>query len=182
MDDTWTDRIEELDEMLFESIMSQTSLGCRHSLLAVQRAVASRRSTYSYLEIGSFHGGSLQTHLVDERCTKIYSIDPRPDLTPDDIAPGVLKRYADNSSEHMMRMLENIGHGDLAKIVLFDSDASEIETERIEPRPNIAFIDGEHTSKAVISDFSFCESVLCDGGVVIFHDIGLLVRQKSLDT
>src|SRR5262249_10601945 len=36
--------------------------------------------------------------------------------------------------------------------------------------PGLAFIDGEHTHKAVLSDFEFCLQVVADDALIAFHD------------
>ena len=64
---SFIDRVETLDLSLFGRILSQTTDDDRRSLLAVQRAVAKAHRTYTYLEIGSHMGGSIQPHLVDAR-------------------------------------------------------------------------------------------------------------------
>ena len=76
--------LKNLDTSVFEGIPSQTSDDDRKSLLALQAGVRSRRKTYTYLEIGSFLGGSLQPHLLDRSCERIYSIDKRCVVAPDD--------------------------------------------------------------------------------------------------
>jgi hypothetical protein len=166
----WTDRVEALDLSLFNAISSQTSEGDRRSLLAVQRAIARGHNEYVYLEIGSHLGGTIQPYLADERCRKIYSIDPRPSQQPDDRSPGYIATYENNSSERMLEILENTGLGDVQKIESIELDASEVELNQILQSPQITFIDGEHTRKAVISDFSFCRQVISRDGVILFHD------------
>ena len=162
--------IDELDMVLFEPIPSQTSEGDRRSLLAIHSSIANRHEGFTYLEIGSHLGGSIQPYLRDHRCKKIYSIDPRPQEQPDDRFTGYKSIYNDNSSERMITLLKNARIGDIKKIECIDSDASEIEPKRIIPRPEILFIDGEHTKEAVISDCNFCLKVMSKSGTIIFHD------------
>lgn len=171
---SYLQRIEALDLSLFASVPSQTTEGCRRSLLAVQRAVARKFGRYVYLEIGSHLGGSIQPHLVDDRCTRIYSIDPRPRQQPDDRAPGTVITYEDNSSERMLRLLSEVGGARIAKIECIEQTTSQIDPGRMVPRPHLAFIDGEHTRKAVLSDFWFCHRVLAEGGAVLFHDFWII--------
>jgi len=38
----------------------------------------------------------------------------------------------------------------------------------------MAFIDGEHTCKAVVSDFNFCRKVIRGDGCIVFHDFGVI--------
>src|SRR5436305_1253487 len=75
-------RIEALDEELFSPIASLTNWD-RRTLLALHAAVAARCATFSYLEIGSYLGGSLQVVMRDPRCATVMSIDPRLSVVPD---------------------------------------------------------------------------------------------------
>src|SRR5436309_9076337 len=88
--------IAALDLSLFEKIESQSTDEDKRSLLACQSAVRDLRPEYTYLEIGSYLGGSIQPHLVDERCKRIVSIDKRPPRQPD--ARGVDYEYLNNST------------------------------------------------------------------------------------
>jgi hypothetical protein len=169
-----SNQIDSLDISVFGAIPSQTSERDKRSLLAIQRATARRHQEYSYLEIGSHLGGSIQPYLLDDRCKRIYSIDPRPAQQPDDRRPGYVAFYEDNSSERMLALLEDIGHGDISKIECIDSDASEIDPHCIQDVPDITFIDGEHTRAAVVSDFRFCEQVVSNSGTIVFHDFGII--------
>jgi hypothetical protein len=167
-------RVDALDLGLWDGIPSQTSSGDRRSLLAVQRAVAKKHGEYTYLEIGSHLGGSLQPYLVDDRCKRIYSIDPRPQQQPDDRAAGFIAYYPENSTKKMLELLGSTGYGDVAKIDCFDLDASKVDPGSVTHRPHIAFIDGEHTRSAVVSDFKFCMRVLSSDGVALFHDFSII--------
>lgn len=170
---SWRDRIERLDISLFGNIPSQTSSRDRRSLLAVQRAVARNHPQYAYLEIGSHLGGSIQPHLVDDRCTAVYSIDARPgEQLPDDRAPGFEVTYRNSTTERMLELLGEVA--DTGKITCFDLDAADVDPAAVVTPPMIAFIDGEHTADAVRSDFAFCQKVLDPDGVIVFHDFGIL--------
>lgn len=163
--------ISNLDLELFSKIKGDTDNGDKKSLLAIQNAVRQIKGSYVYLEIGSLLGSSIQPHLLDSRCEKIYSIDKRVLKVPDERGRDVY--YHDNSTERMLSCLKQVSE-DLGKIACFDDDASNIEKSQIIPKPDICFIDSEHTDKAVISDFDFCKSVLNEGGVIVFHDSHLL--------
>src|SRR4051812_29146328 len=54
------DRVAALDVTLFSEIPSQTDAWDRRALLALHQAAARGTSTFVYLEIGSYLGGSLQ--------------------------------------------------------------------------------------------------------------------------
>ena len=167
-------QIDNLDISLFDAIPSQTSVQDRRSLLAVQRSTARKHQEFVYLEIGSHLGGSIQPYLVDHRCKKIISIDPRPFQQPDDRSPGYIATYENNSTEHMLKLLGEIDPPALSKIEYFDDDASEIDISKAHFRANVAFIDGEHTTKKVISDFQFCNKILFEDGTVLFHDFEII--------
>ena len=161
-------RLACLDLSLFAPIVSQSSPGDRASWLAVQRAVRRQPAGYSYLEIGSHLGGSIQQHLVDPACRRIFSIDKRPLTQPDD--RGKTARYDGNSTERMLDNLRAIDAGALHKLVTFDADASAIDPSAIDDPPAFCFIDGEHTRAAVVADFAFCLRVAAPGAVIAFHD------------
>src|SRR5688572_13453607 len=166
-------RIGELDVSLFERIESQTTEDDRRSLLAIQRAVRSQ-GEYVYLEIGSHLGGTLQPHLLDPLCTKIYSIDLRPQVVDD--ARGEKQTYIDNSTERMIRLLSEISHDGVKKIATIDASTQDVDPNIIDPRPTLCFIDGEHTDHAVIADFDFCVRVAAEGCSIVFHDSDLVYR------
>lgn len=136
--------------------------------------MARARGQSVYLEIGSHLGGSLQPHLLDERCVRAYSIDPRPRQQPDERAPGHVAVYADNSTEGMLSMLSSVQGVQLSKLTCFECDASELSLAELQDRPDLALIDGEHTKRAVLSDFGFCLQVLASRGAVLFHDVGIV--------
>lgn len=78
------DRIEALDETLFDGVEAQMIYRDKRALLALHGAMAARRTPFAYLEIGSYRGGSLQVLVRDPRCDCVMSIDPRTGQTPDD--------------------------------------------------------------------------------------------------
>jgi Methyltransferase domain len=162
--------LQALDISVFDGIPSQTSDDDRRSLLALQAGVRSKRQTYTYLEIGSFLGGSLQPHLLDPNCERIYSIDKRCVVAPDDRDQTSEITYEDNTSENMLALLRAVDGTSLPKIVCFEADAADIAPEKIPVPPDLAFIDGEHTYGAVLADFEFCSRVVAPDGLIAFHD------------
>ncbi len=168
------DRVDRLDTGLFEAIPSQTSQRDRRSLLAIQRAAARRFGRFAYLEIGSHLGGSIQPYLLDPRCEAITSIDARPVSQPDDRAPGCVVGYEGNSTERMLDLLRALAPDRVDRVRCFDAEAANVDPNRIEPRPHVAFIDGEHTRRAVLSDFAFCRRVLAPGGTIVFDDFPIV--------
>jgi hypothetical protein len=166
-------RINSLDLSLFEGIPSQSFDEDRRSWLALQRAVRSSDSGYVYLEIGSHLGGSIQQHLLDPKCRKIFSLDKRPLEHPDNRGP--MDKYPGNSTARMMHNLRSVAADMVDKVVCFDTDARDLEPSLIDEAPDLCFIDGEHTTSAVISDFLFCLRVVKPNGVVCFHDDWIVV-------
>ena len=165
-------RLDVLDVSLFDAILSGTSEQDRQALLELQRAVREAFGEYVYLEIGSHLGGSIQPHLVDPRCKKIYSIDKRPAEQPDE--RGITFPYPNNSTQKMLKLLENVSAEDMHKIVTIDADASEIDPAKIDVAPQFCFIDGEHTNRAVISDFEFCYQICAPHALIVFHDVNIV--------
>jgi hypothetical protein len=159
--------IKSLDLGLFEKIPSQSTEMDKMSLLAVQVAVRDLVADYTYLEIGSYLGGSIQPHLLDARCRKIFSIDKRPPAQPD--ARGYDWRYDNNSTARMLDMLRKVT-SDLTKIATIDGDTRTIDKTSITNPANLCFIDGEHTDEAALADFRFCLDVLATNGAIVFHD------------
>lgn len=160
--------IADLDLNLFSKIDSQSTENDKQSFLAVQLAVRKLRPGYKYLEIGSYLGGSIQPHLLDDQCARIYSIDKRPEKQPD--ARGFDYTYLNNSTERMLEKLRGVAADKMDKLVTIDGDTRSIKPSQIADKIDLCFIDGEHTDAAVLSDFKFCLDVLADDGCIAFHD------------
>lgn len=169
--------IGDADVSLFDQIETQTTNGDRESLLSCQAAVRSAREDYIYLEIGSYLGGTIVPHLLDPKCSRIISIDKRPEVQPDE--RGVAYRYNNNSTA---RMLDNLGRVDetaVEKVQAIDGDASEIDDSELRSVADLCFIDGEHTDGAVYSDFLFCLWALKEDGLLVFHDAPIVYKGLS---
>ncbi len=169
--DNFEQLIENLDLKLFEKIKSQSSDDDKQSLLACQLAVRKLKPDYKYLEIGSYLGGSIQPHLLDEKCARIYSIDKRPLHQPD--SRGVDYTYLNNSTERMMEFLRAVAPEKIGKVTTIDGDTRRINSSEIEDKMSLCLIDGEHTDEAVFSDFRFCLKVLDENGAIVFHDASI---------
>src|SRR3954463_13502668 len=103
-------RVDHLDVDLFSAIESQTTDGDRRSLLALHSAVASKRPSFNYLEIGSYLGGSLQAVVKDRRCVHVMSVDTRTHEAPDKRLQ--MWSYEDNSTTRMFELLSTVPDGD----------------------------------------------------------------------
>jgi hypothetical protein len=187
-------RIERLDLQLFNAVKTQAREGDKQSWLALQRAIRRSNASYTYLEIGSYLGGSLQPHLLDPKCTKIFSIDKRSFEAPDDRALSnkrifegpddrahldCVYQYENNDTERMLQNLRAVDPNQITKIKCFDSDSRGVDPTLIEQRPDICFIDGEHTSDAVVSDFEFCLKVCASNAAICFHDDNIIYPALS---
>ncbi len=166
--DSFGARLTAGDLSLFDAVPSQSSKGDRLSWLAVQSAVRTRGEGYVYLEIGSHLGGSIQQHLADPRCLKIFSIDKRPLVQPDDNRGACY--YEGNSTERMMQNLRTIEPDADARVTTFDADTRELARDVIPEAPDLCFIDGEHTMQAICADFDFCMAVAKPDATFCFHD------------
>lgn len=165
-------RLEQLDIGLFAAIPAQLTDDDRRSLMAVQHALRSRSASYTYLEIGSHLGGSIQPHLQDPHCGRIISIDKRPTAVPDDRGYDV--PYPENSTAHMLALLRQVAPDADARMTCVDADASAVDLAALPARPHLCFIDGEHTERAALSDYAFCRRAMGDEGVILFHDANVI--------
>ena len=172
-------RVADLDPSLFDPLPSQTSPDDRRALLALHRSVAEAFGRYAYLEIGSYRGGSLQPHVRDPRCGRIFSVDLRPELQPDEMHGAALCGGYDHVSAASMRAslagIDPGGAADAGKLVTFECDARDVGGDAVDPRPHLCFIDGEHTSAAVRSDFAACRRLARPDATVAFHDVPRVV-------
>ena len=167
-------RLEVHDLSLFDTVPTQSSDGDRRSWLAVQHSVRCP-SGYTYLEIGSFLGGSIQQHLVDPWCSKIISIDKRPHSQPDD--RGETLHYGtDNTAACMLDHLLQVAPTELGKVTCYDADAKDLDSRVVPVPPTYCFIDGEHSQTAVLSDFEFCLKVCDPNAAICFHDDWIIYR------
>jgi Methyltransferase domain len=166
------DRIAALDTELFKFVESQTDDNDRKSFLALHNAIAAQ-GQFSYLEIGSHLGGTLQTVLADPRCVRVVSIDPRPQWQPDDRPELDGWAYPDNTTERMLDLLRSVPGADLSKL-----ETAEESTENLAPgrfaRPDFCLVDGEHTRRAALRDARFCRAVMQGAGIVAFHDFNII--------
>jgi hypothetical protein len=166
------DRIAALDATLFDEIVSESTVNDRKSLLALHQACVDRTGEFSYLEIGSHLGGSLQVVIRDPRCKRIVSIDPRPARQPD--ARGLEWKYPENSTARMRGLLARLADVDLEKLETIDASTEDIDPATVGDPPTLCFVDAEHTDVAVLRDARFCRQVLHDDGVLAFHDAGIV--------
>jgi len=172
-------KLTPLDLSQFDSIGSATLASDRLALLSIREALCSGLETYQYLEVGSARGGSLQPHVIDRRCVKIFSIDPRPAEQPDERWKEP-DRYTDNSTQTMLDLLSAIPNADISKIQTFETSSWDLSTASIPASVNFAFVDGEHTNSAVVRDFEAVRRYLSPRSILAFHDC-FIVPSAILD-
>ncbi len=168
--DDFESKISQLDTGLFKHVLSQSTENDKRSLLAVQLAIRQRKE-FVYLEIGSYLGGSLQPYVADPRCRQIISIDPRPCALPDE--RGVTQRYV-ATTESMLDCLRDVPGTDLGKLHTIEAGTETILTGSLPSRPDLCFIDGEHTDVAVLRDSQFCLAALQGSGCITYHDANIV--------
>jgi hypothetical protein len=163
--------LRALDLSLFEHVRSQTAPRDRLVLLALHNACREVHGDFRYLEIGSHRGGSLQALIRDPRCVEIVSIDSRPAEVPDELKGTVA--YRGNTTERMLDHLRAIPGADVGKLRTFDASTADLEGVG-DFRPQLSFVDGEHTNEAALRDARFCLRVMGGEGAVVFHDFGVV--------
>ena len=168
-------QIAALDAELFSHIKNTTTDEDRKALLAIHNALACRNGSFSYLEIGSERGGSLQALIADPRCTRIVSIDPRTHWTPDDRPDQPQVEYAENTTDRMLMLLQGVPGADLSKLKTVEASTESLDPREFE-RPDFCFIDGEHTHAAALRDARFCREAMQGRGVIAFHDFHIVER------
>jgi hypothetical protein len=152
-------------------INSQTSMGDKIALLQVRKFLNENLGDYTYLEIGSFMGGSLTPFLKDSRCHSILSVDERNRVQPDE--RGIKYDYSGITHQTMIDNLKDHGF-DVKKLRTFDGSINDypVAGEKFD----LIFIDGEHTDFACFRDFIHSHKLLREDSVVVFHDSTLIYK------
>ena len=156
-------------------IQSQTSWSDKACLLASMMLMPLYNQSYSYVEIGSYLGGSLTPFLMDPLCNLVLSIDDRGLQLPDE--RGAKFDYTGVTNQTMI--------GNLKK--------HEINTDKLQTfdgsvdifRPtgqvfDLAFIDGEHTDFGCFRDFLWLLPMMKPDSLVMFHDSTLIYKTLRL--
>lgn len=152
------------------SLFGQIRGGCasfsdRRSLLALHAALAAR-GEFRYLEVGSYHGASLQSFIADPRCRRIISIDRRDESSPDErFGEG---RYPGNTTTEMLQRLATVPGADLSKLTTIEAGTDEVDPAEV--TADLCLIDAQHTNDAALRDARFCYRAVRGRGVIVFHD------------
>jgi hypothetical protein len=165
-------RIDMLDTSLFDALPDELTEWDRRALLGLHAAVAAKWLSFTYLEIGSYLGGSLQIMIRDPRCEAIVSVDPRFEVVPDKRVP--YWSYEGNSTANMMQRLSTVDDAAMHKLHTLEVGSESVRQAELPVRPDFCFIDGEHTDEAVLRDAELCMSAIDGDGVIAFHDYPLV--------
>lgn len=170
-----TESLELETERAFASIPSETTPRDRRSLVALQRAVRRASGVYNYLEIGSHLGGTLQPFALDPQCALLWSIDHRPSSQPDE--RGIRWPYPANTTSRMVANLRRLDAAIGDRLRCIESSTAHLDPAALDARPQLLFVDGEHTDHAVKLDGEFCRQVGDpQGSVIAFHDAHIVYR------
>lgn len=155
-------------------ITSQTSDQDKLILIKVSEIIGKKIKNYSYLEIGSFLGGSLTPFLLDKNCKKILSIDKRNQVVEDE---NHEQWSYENISEKTM--LENFKKHkiNINKLIALNGDISHL---KIKGKYDLSFIDGIHTDKNVFSDFLNSLDYMRQDSIILFHDSHMIFNALIL--
>jgi hypothetical protein len=74
----------------------------------------------------------------------------------------------------MLDLLAELPGADLAKIHTIDADSRTIDPAQIPVRPQLCFIDGEHTYESCLADARFCRAVAAPDATLAFHDTPII--------
>jgi hypothetical protein len=156
-------------------IESQTSPTDKMVLLQARNILRKTLPSYTYLEIGSYLGGSLTPFLKDPQCLKILSIDERNRQQPDE--RGAKFDYSGITDQTMRDNLKKQGL-DIRKLETFDGSISRYGES--EARFDALFVDGEHTDFACFRDFIHGEKLLRENSIILFHDSSLIYKSLRI--
>lgn len=155
-------------------IESQTTNADKSFLLNAIEFVKRFKSQYSYLEIGSFLGGSLAPFLLDADCSDVFSIDERGKEVADE--RGAKYDYAGISNQTMIDHLQSKGI-ETSKLMTFNGSIDAVSLSH--RKFDVALIDGEHTDTACFRDFLWVEPLMEESAIILFHDSSLIYKAIS---
>lgn len=153
----------------FKLIPGQTGPRSARVLLSLQATIVAWATSYSYLEIGSFAGRSIHPHIRCPDCTHALSVDLRPDVAQDERGP--VRGYEKVTAEMMIANLQKTcREEELAKLETITGTSNELRQRKTEGLFDLAFIDGEHTVRGVVTDFLNVLSQMKEDAIIAFDD------------
>jgi hypothetical protein len=165
----------------FFPIQSQTSSSDKLLLLGLMR-LGQSKSSYKYLEVGSFRGGSLAPFLMDPACKLVLSIDDRGRVQPDERA--ISFDYTAITTQSMLDDLHSCGIS-TGKLRTFDGSIHRLtdnftSDDKYSSSFDLAFIDGEHTDEACFRDFLWTLPLMKPNSIIMFHDSTIIYKSLKL--
>jgi len=156
-------------------ITSQTSTNDKLFLLQTMNLIKSKVGRFSYLEIGSFLGGSLTPFLLEPLCEDVLSVDDRERQQPDE--RGIKYDYAGITHITMIQNLSK--HGvPIEKLTTHDGSIDTIPNKL--NKYDLIFIDGEHTDVACFRDFIWSYKSAKEDSIILFHDSDLTYKGLTI--
>ena len=159
----------------FFPIHSQTSKEDKIFLLNTIKLLNLSLSTYNYLEIGSYLGGSLTPFIMDKKCKKILSIDKRNLKLSDE--RGENYDYKNIPEKKMFLNFKKNGLK-IDKIRTFNGKIKNLKKRGA--KYDLVFIDGEHTDHNCYEDFLYSLNFIKKNSIIIFHDSPVIYKAISL--
>lgn len=116
---------------------------------------------YVYLEIGSYLGGSLYTHLLDSKCQAAWSVDLR--STAKILDERNIDYAYTTTTKDMLNVFKQ-NNVPTNKLHTVDGTIQHVPTVPVD----LVFIDGEHTNTAAYADA--VEALRFQPSIIMFHD------------
>tara|TARA_B100000963_G_C22416395_1_gene575664 strand:- start:55 stop:825 length:771 start_codon:yes stop_codon:yes gene_type:complete len=151
-------------------IISQTSEEDKIVLLKLKKIIQNIKD-YSYLEIGTYLGGSLTPFINDPQCKYILSIDDREKATPDDRGNKI--NYINVKQKEVIKSLKKYNLN-IDKIDFFDGSINEIKN--VTKKFDLCFIDAEHTDTACFRDFIYTVKLIKEDAIILLHDSHIVYK------
>jgi hypothetical protein len=156
-------------------VMSHTTDGDKVFLLKTIDLTKEINGDFSFLEIGSFFGGTLAPFLSEESCIDIFSVDDRQKYVPDE--RGCSLNFSDVTTRTMIDTLHSCG---LSTNKLRTHDGSIESVPSDSGSFDICFIDGEHTDTACFRDFIWILPFMKKNSIITFHDSSLIFKSLGI--
>ncbi len=151
-------------------IISQTSNEDKVVLLKLKEIMRSLNK-YSYLEIGTYLGGSMTPFINDNKCEKILSVDDRERATPDDRGNKI--NYLNVKEDDVKNKLKE--HNlNIEKVEFFNGSMNDIALDK--KNFDLCFIDAEHTDTACFRDFIYAMKIIKDDSIIVLHDSHIIYK------
>jgi hypothetical protein len=170
------DATEAVDLRSEFPVESQTTDSDKLFLLSARRLVKDLSGSYSYVEIGSFLGGSLTPFLRDPACAFILSVDERERQSPDE--RGQCFDYSGVTAQTMLDQLRARGL-DTRKLDTHDGSIDTLTRPPLDAF-DIAFVDGEHTDEGCFRDFLWTLPLMKKDSLIMFHDSSFTYKAIKL--